>query len=78
MDAVLSAELFSFQPSGLSWAWGQKPHVGRKSYRGLFCGNDAINGFDVGGYGNFFSDLWDDTIGAIGKGIGHAFSTLQR
>jgi hypothetical protein len=43
-----------------------------------FCGNDAINGFDVMGNGNFFQDAWDDTIGAVGKGIGHAVSSLQR
>jgi hypothetical protein len=27
-----------------------------------FCGNDGINGFDVMGNRNFFSELWDDTM----------------
>ncbi len=43
-----------------------------------FCGNDGVNGVDRLGNRNFFSSLWDNTIGAIGKGIGHAVSSLQR
>ena len=34
-----------------------------------FCGNDAINGYDVLGNGNFFSKLWDHTVLSLGKKI---------
>ena len=43
-----------------------------------FCGNDGVNGIDCLGNRNFFSNLWDHTFGAIGKGVGHAISSLQR
>jgi hypothetical protein len=66
--AVASTDLFSFQPSHPSPAWGSRTHYEAKSYRGLFCGNDAINRFDVNG-NSWLSSLWDRTIGSLGKKI---------
>jgi hypothetical protein len=66
MVAVASTDLFSFQPSHPSPAWGSRTHYEAKSYRGLFCGNDGINNFDVNG-NSWLSKLWDHTILKIGQ-----------
>jgi len=65
-NASFAGSLF-FQPSSSSLGtFGLGTHEGAQSYRGLFCGNDAINNFDVNG-NSWLSKLWDHTILKIGQ-----------
>ena len=64
-NASFAGSLF-FQPSRPSPAWGLGTHYEAESYRGLFCGNDGINNFDVNG-NSWLSKQWDHTILKIGQ-----------